>query len=287
MSEVRQEVVSANGFRFDAIAAGDQGAPLVLFLHGFPQSLDSWRQQVPAVAEAGFHAVAVNQRGYSPGARPDGIDAYRTPLLVDDVLAIAEACGADRFHLVGHDWGGQIAWLVAAGHADRLRSLAVLSRPHPAAFARAWKEDPEQPGRSKHHRAFQDPESARLLLEDGARRLRRTLTDQGVPDGAVDAYVATLSDPGALDAALNWYRAMWQGGSALAATDIPAVAVPTLYIWGEADATVGRIAALATADYVAGPYHFVTIPDAGHFLTDQVSPAVNDSLLDFLDRYGG
>jgi pimeloyl-ACP methyl ester carboxylesterase len=265
--------------------AGDEGAPLVLLLHGFPQSLYSWRDQVPALGENGFHAVAVNQRGYSPGARPVGIDAYKTPLIVADALAIADALGAERFHLVGHDWGGQIAWLLAAQHPNRLKSLAMLSRPHPAAFARAWAEDPKQQERSKHHRAFQNPDTAELLLADGARRLRRNLKDQGVPNHAVDAYVETLSDPGALDAALNWYRAMWQGGSALAAADVPAVSVPTLYLWGEADATVGTMAAVATADFVTGPYHFVAIPGAGHFLTDDVPEAVTEHLLEFVKRY--
>ena len=120
---------------FDAVAAGPEDGELVLLLHGFPQTHHTWRHALPALADAGFRAVAPNQRGYSAGARPDGVDAYRTELLVADALAMADVLGADRFHLVGHDWGGQLAWLIAAHHPKRLQTLSVLSRPHPTAFA--------------------------------------------------------------------------------------------------------------------------------------------------------
>ena len=271
--------ISANSFRFTADCAGDASAPLVLLLHGFPQTRYTWRHQLPALAAAGFHAVAPDQRGYSPGARPSGAVHYGTDALVGDALAIADALGAQRFHLVGHDWGGQLAWLLAARHPERLRSLTVLSRPHPAAFARALASDAKQSERSKHHRAFQDPNTASLLIEDGARRLRRMLREQGVPEADADAYIAPLSSLEAIEAALNWYRAAFSGGSALAAADVPAVRVPTLFVWGDADATVGRFAADATRELVAAPYRFVVVPGAGHFLTDQAPEAITRELL--------
>jgi hypothetical protein len=113
---VKTTEVSANGFRFTADVAGDAGAPLVLLLHGFPQTRYTWRHQLPALAAAGYRAVAPDQRGYSPGARPSGVEHYGIDALLGDALAIADACGAQRFHLVGHDWGGQLAWLLAARH---------------------------------------------------------------------------------------------------------------------------------------------------------------------------
>jgi pimeloyl-ACP methyl ester carboxylesterase len=160
-----------------------------------------------------------------------------------------------------------------------VRTLSILSRPHPAAFARALASDPTQRERSKHHRAFQDPNTASLLVEDGARRLRRLLREQGVSDADAEAYVEPLSSHDAIDAALNWYRAAFGGTSALAAEDVPPVRVPTLFLWGDADATVGRAAADATREFVAGAYRFVVVPGAGHFLTDQAAAAVTKELL--------
>jgi pimeloyl-ACP methyl ester carboxylesterase len=152
--------VHATGLEFDTFAAGRQRSPLVLLLHGFPQTHYSFRHQLPALAGAGFHAVAPNQRGYCPRARPADVESYRMELLVADALGIADGLNAKRFHLVGHDWGGQLAWLIGARHPERLISLSVLSRPHPAAFAAALGADREQAGRSRHHGAFDDPATA-------------------------------------------------------------------------------------------------------------------------------
>jgi pimeloyl-ACP methyl ester carboxylesterase len=283
---VRQETLRVGTLAFDADVAGAPGAPLVLLLHGFPQTSHTYRDQLPALARAGYLAVAPNQRGYSAGARPLGIDAYASELLVADALGMADALGAARFHLVGHDWGGQLAWLLAAQQPARIRSLTVLSRPHPAAFAAALRDDPEQASRSKHHGKFQDPSTARRLLEDGAARLRKGLLAQGVAPEDVDAYLSRLADEPALDAALNWYRATTRPDSALARERVPAVAVPTLYLWGDADATVGRAAAEGTARFVRADYRFEIIPGAGHFLTDAASDRVTEALLAHLARHG-
>jgi pimeloyl-ACP methyl ester carboxylesterase len=276
------EQIDVNGLIFDAEIAGERDNPLVLMLHGFPQTAYSWRHQLQPLAAAGYLAVAPNQRGYSRGAQPAETASYATRLLVDDALELARALGHERFHVVGHDWGGQLSWLLAAYHPERIRSLAVLSRPHPAAFAAAFRSDPEQASRSKHHKAFQNPETVTLLLENGAGRLRRSMADQGVPAEDIDAYLSVLEDAATLEAAVNWYRAAASGESGLAAADVPAVAVPTLYVWGDADATVGETAARATADFVTGPYRFEVLPGVGHFVTDQAGDQVTELLLDFL-----
>ncbi|HKP62303.1 MAG TPA: alpha/beta hydrolase [Polyangiales bacterium] len=269
--------VAVSGLVFDVDVAGAAGAPLVLLLHGFPQTSHAYRHELPALASAGFRAVAPNQRGYSPGARPAAVSDYAVAALTRDALNIADHFGAKQFHLVGHDWGGQLAWLIAAQHPERIRSLCVLSRPHPAAFSGAMRDDPAQSQRSRHHRAFQDPDTARKLLEENARRFRRNLRDQQVPDADIDAYLLRLGDERALDAALNWYRAAVSGERAAA---VPAVHVPTLYIWGDADATVGRAAAEATARHVDAPYRFMPIEGAGHFLTDDVGERVTAAVVE-------
>ncbi|HEY2735513.1 MAG TPA: alpha/beta hydrolase [Polyangiales bacterium] len=268
---------------FDVDVAGEPGQPLVLLLHGFPQTSYAYRHALPALADAGYFAAAPNQRGYSPGARPPRIEDYATRYLTEDALAIATAFGAERFHLVGHDWGGQLAWLIGAAEPERVRSLAVLSRPHPAAFVAALKEDAAQSERSRHHRAFSDPDMASKLLADDAKRLRRTLADQGVARADIDAYLSKLDEPAALDAALNWYRAAQSGGKGLA-VPLPPVRVPTLYIWGDADATVGRAAAEGTAQHVTGSYQFEILQGVGHFLTDQAEAQVTELLLQHIRK---
>lgn len=279
--------ISASGFEFEADVAGDETSPLVLMLHGFPQTSHSWRHQLAPLAEAGYFAVAPNQRGYSPRARPRDTAAYRTELLVADALAIADALGHARFHLVGHDWGGQLAWLIAAHHAERVMSLAVLSRPHPAAFVAALREDGAQAERSRHHRAFQDASTTPRLLADGARRLRASLSAQGVAEVDVAAYLAVLGEPEALEAAVSWYRAgASEGSAALAPAAVPPVSVPTLYVWGDADATVGEQAARGTEAHVKASYRFEVLPGVGHFVTDQAGREVTELLLDHLARNG-
>ncbi len=272
----------ASGLVFEADTAGVPGSPLVLLLHGFPQTSHSWRHQLPALADAGYFAVAPNQRGYSPLARPGEIDAYATDRLIADARTMAASLGYSHYHLVGHDWGGQLSWLIAAQYPRELDSLTVLSRPHPAAFARAMKADARQSDRSKHHKAFQDANAARELLADDARRLRATLRNQGVPDADVDAYLSRLGTFEALDSAINWYRAARIASGALALPDVPPVEVPTMYLWGDQDATVGRIAAEETAHFVTAPFRFEVLPGIGHFMTDQASERVTELLLQWL-----
>jgi pimeloyl-ACP methyl ester carboxylesterase len=274
--------IQVGNLTFDAATSGASGDPLVLMLHGFPQTSHTWRHQLEALPSAGYYVVAPNQRGYSAGARPAGQGQYATQLLIDDALGMVRALGYEKFHLVGHDWGGQLAWLLACAYPDAVSSLTVLSRPHPSAFAAAMQSDAAQAERSKHHRAFQDPKTAELLLENDAARLCRALTDQGVSAADAQAYLTVLGHKPALESALNWYRAAGSRSSALADSSAATVQVPTLYIWGDADSTVGRVAADKTADHVSGPYRFEVLPGIGHFVTDQAGAEVTDLLIEFL-----
>lgn len=275
--------IEAGGLTFTADVGGS--GPLVVLLHGFPHSRHTWRHELPALVEAGYRVCAPDQRGYSPGARPPEIDDYRTELLVGDVLAIAEALDAPQFHVVGHDWGGQIGWYLAAAHADRVRSLAVVSRPHPAAFVRAMTDDPAQAERSSHHRAHQRAEATDDWLADDAAALRRLYTHWGVPPAVAEHYLRTLGERDALDAAINWYRAV--GRSAVLPGDVPPVGVPVLYVWGAEDPTVGAIAARSTADFVTGPYRFVPLDGFGHTIPDEEAGVFTSRLLDHLATHGG
>ncbi len=284
MSNV-ERVTIAPGLSFDALAAGTPGAPLVLLLHGFAESMHCWRAQVAALGEAGYRAVAPSQRGYSPDARPEVGDTanYHIDRLMDDAMAMAAACGytEDRFHLAGHDWGGSISWALADRYPERLASLTILSRPHPNAFNRALQmPDGEQARRSRHHRAFLEPDAADVVLADDSRWLRQRLAANGVPASAIEEHLSVLGNRAAMGAALAWYRARGAIRSPLGP-----IRTPTLYIWGDADDTVGRVAAEGTVDFVAAPYRFEILPGVGHFATDQVPGRVSELWLEHVRAY--
>jgi pimeloyl-ACP methyl ester carboxylesterase len=256
-----------------------------LLLHGFAESMHCWRAQLGALGDMGYRAIAPSQRGYSPDARPDPNDTanYHIDRLMDDAMAIAAAAGYGdaRFHLVGHDWGGSIAWGIADKYPDRLASLTVLSRPHPTAFNRALAlPDGEQAQRSRHHKAFLAPDAGAALLADGARRLRERLANSGVPAAAIEEHLTVIRHPAAMEGMLAWYRAR----GAIRAPLGP-IRVPTLYIWGDADDTVGRVAAEGTRDHVTAPYRFEALPGVGHFVAEQAPARVNELLLAHLGQY--
>lgn len=274
-----EQIPTSPTLTFDALVAGEPGAPLVLLLHGFAESLHCWRAQVAALADMGYRAIAPSQRGYSPGARPDSGDTanYHIERLMDDAMAIVAASGYGeaRFHLVGHDWGGSIAWALADRFPQRLASLTVLSRPHPNAFNRALQmTDGDQAQRSRHHTAFLEPDAADVVLANDAKWLRERLAANGVPAAAIAKHLAVLGNKEAMEAALAWYRARGSIRGPLGP-----IRVPTLYIWGDADDTVGRTAAEGTVDFVAAPYRFEVLPGVGHFAADQVPERVSDLLL--------
>jgi len=193
---------------------------------------------------------------------------------VQDAIDLADASGAggNRFHLVGHDWGGQVSWGVAEAHPGRLASLTILSRPHPLSFRRALKEDADQKHRSRHHGKFLEADTADKLLADDARAMRDGLFGQSRESAA--KHLSILGERPAMEAALAWYRAN-KGLSG----DFGPTKVPTLYIWGDADATVGAHAAKGTADFVSASYAMEVLPGVGHFVMDQAAARSTELML--------
>jgi pimeloyl-ACP methyl ester carboxylesterase len=278
--------IAATGLRFSALAEGPSDGRPVVFLHGFPQTAWSWHHQLDAVAAAGYRALAFDQRGYSQGARLPAVDDYRIDALVADVLAVADVQGWEHFDLVGHDWGAMVAWVTAGRHPERIRSLSAVSVPHPAAFAAALGGgDPDQVARSSYIDVFrQEGVAERALLgEDGSGDgLRAMFAASGLgPDAPeVDVFVAAMLEPGALTAALNWYRAM----SAQAIGDIGKITVPTLYVWSTEDIALGRQAAEATAQWVTGPYRFEVLTGVSHWIPEAAPHDLTRLLLEHLSR---
>jgi pimeloyl-ACP methyl ester carboxylesterase len=268
--------VAVGDLRFDADVDGPDDGEVVLFLHGFPESRAEWRLVVPELVAAGYRCIAVDQRGYSPGARPAERSAYATRHLAADVLGVADALGVERFHLVGHDWGAIVGWWVAARHPDRVRSLAALSVPHPRAYLHALRHDPAQWLRSAYVAAFRVPGLAeRLLLARGAAGLRRMLGE--LPPDLREAHVDLLRQPGALTAALDWYRAV---DPELGRT--PAVTVPTMHVWSTKDVSMTPTGPRDTARWVSGPYRFEVLDGVSHWLPEVAPQRTAALLLDHL-----
>jgi pimeloyl-ACP methyl ester carboxylesterase len=266
MATARIDRVERDGLVLDVHDEGPPDGPVALLLHGWPADSSCWSAVTPLLVADGLRVVALDQRTVAPGARPAGRRPYRIPELVDDVLALLDELGPAEVHLVGHDWGGAVAWSLAAHHPDRLASLTVLSTPHPRAMARSLVTSP-QLLRSGYIGLFQLPlVPEALLLARGGAVLRTTLRRSGLGAEHAEAYVRRLREPGALRASLGWYRALPLAGRS---GDVGPIEVPTTYVWSTGDTALDRRAAEATADHVTGPYRFVVVEDASHWLPEE------------------
>jgi pimeloyl-ACP methyl ester carboxylesterase len=271
--------VDVGDLTFDVRVDGPEDGRPVLLLHGFPETCTSWAAVTPLLTRAGLRTYAPDQLGYSPGARPGEVEAYSMQNLAQVTADLMTALEVPVADVVGHDWGANVAWTLAAWHSDRVRTLTAVSVPHPAAYTAAFRADPEQRERSAYIRLFWQPGKAEeVLLADDARRLRRMLTGgeqgTGIPPEAVDEYVAVLSAPGALTGALNWYRAMSSD------TRVDPVEVPTTYVWSDGDVAIGRTAAEACANFVTGDYRFVELPGVTHWIPEQAPEQLARAILD-------
>jgi pimeloyl-ACP methyl ester carboxylesterase len=273
MQQVR---IRVGDLTFDVVLSGpDDGRPVVL-LHGFPQTSWSWRRVWPALCDAGCRVVVPDQRGYSPGARPAGVEPYRMPHLVADVVGLLDELGIGRADLIGHDWGAAVAWQVTGRHPERVRTLTAVSVPHPAAFVEALRTDDDQRRRSQYMRAFAQPGYEHELLADDAAGLRSLFG--GMPEVDVEHVVATLGSPEVLRHCLDWYAAQTLED----ATGFGPITVPTLHVWSDGDWALGAAGAHATGRFVEGPYRLEVLAGVSHWVPEQAADRLAALLLEHL-----
>lgn len=271
-----------NGVNLHVVTAGQQDGPLVILLHGFPEFWYGWRKQIPALAAAGYAVWAPDQRGYNRSDKPAGVGAYHIDTLADDIAGLIEASGREQVYLVGHDWGAAVAWWVAGKYPARIKKLAILNVPHPAVMRRAVLEDAEQRKRSWYIFFFQTPWlPEQSLCQNGftnmIRALKGTSRRDTFTNDDVAAYRQAWSQPGALTAMLNWYRAAvrFQGqGVALGR-----ITVPTLMIWGAQDSALSRTLAQPSID-LCDDGRLVFLEEASHWVQHEEPEAVNQLLLE-------
>lgn len=277
--ELEHIQIAVADLTFEARASGPEGGDLVLLLHGFPETSYEWRHALAELGRAGYRAVAPDQRGYSPGARPSGVEAYQMRNLVLDVLGMADALGAPRFHLVGHDWGAVVAWVIASAVPERVRTLTAVSTAHPTAIAaERARPDSCQARATLHFAERKRPQAASVLLADGGALLRAEYGD--LPEEAVSVYLSVLGNEAALTAALHWY-----GANIDPLEPAPAagpVAAPTLYLWSDEDPTNCREPEHAHERLVTGPYRFEVVPGVDHWLPERAPALVATLLLEHL-----
>ena len=248
--------VPVGSWTFDVSVGGPEHGVPVLLLHGFPQTEECFDQVRERLHEAGLRTVAPRQRGYSAGARPEGVDNYTMKQLAEDAAGVLDALEIPYAHLVGHGLGATVAWHFAAAYPLRAMSLTAVSFGHPSAFGEAMASDPDQRQRSRYLELFlTEGEAEKQLLDNNARTLLAT-----APGGGIDA----VANNATLTAGLNWYRAnMVPGGEGL---DCPLIEVPTTLVWGTRDAIAGQAQARGTARYLRADYRLSEVPDGDHWL---------------------
>lgn len=290
---LRHDYADVNGVRLHYVTTGK--GKLILFLHGFPEFWYMWKRQL---AEFGrdYQAVAVDMRGYNLSSKPAAVEQYHIPRLVEDVRALADHLGQKKFILVGHDWGGAVAWAFALYHPEYLGKLVVINAPHPAVGARELRENPAQQKASEYMLMFRGPQAEHILSANNYSMLSEAVLGEGLGRGYLteedrQAYLEAWSQPGALTGGLNYYRAAQVGpptGAAskpprfyLAELPSPVVKVPTLVIWGEKDIY------LLTGN-LEGLEEFVSdltlrrIPDSSHWVVHEEPARVNAYIREFI-----
>lgn len=293
MTEFRRVGLST-GVTLNVAVAGPEDAPPVILLHGFPESHRTWRGVAPLLEDS-FRLIMPDQRGFAGSDRPLDVDEYETDKLIGDIFALAEALGVERFALVGHDWGGAIAWPAAMRNDPRLTKLAIINAPHPLIFQKSLIEDADQRAASQYINWFRVPGAEKAIEAMGFEAFfQKTFMSHvelaSVSEEEKQQYIAEWSQPGGMLPMLNWYRAtkliVPPPGATVAVPDFllrafPKIHVPTLVVWGMKDPALLPLQ-LEGLEALVDDLTVVKLPDAGHFAPWEAPDEVASALRDFL-----
>ena len=285
----KHEFAKVNGIRMHYVTQGE--GKLLLLLHGFPDFWFVWRFQIPELAKH-FRVVAPDLRGYNKTDKPEGIDNYRLNILAGDILGLIDALGETRAMIVGHDWGGVVAWSFAAFNPDHTDKLVILNAPHPNAYTTKAKSIFRQLQKSWYVFFFQIPDIPEDVLSRNnffflKNMIRQSFTKKGVvTEEDLEAYEKAWSQSGALTASINYYRANMNPSILFSQKTItfPKIVVPTLVIWGEQDAALSKDLIVNTDEFVKSSYFIKYLPNCGHWVQLEEQKLVNKYILEFLEE---
>jgi len=282
--ELEYSYIETNGIRLHVVQAGPQSGVPVVLLHGFPEFHYGWRKQIPALVEEGCRVIVPDQRGYNLSDKPKGVKYYSVDILAKDIIGLVDALGYEKVNLVGHDWGGIVAWTLAGKYPERLHRLSIMNAPHPAVIRRTLTRDLDQMRRSLYAMFFQLPWfPEKILSANDFRANVRALRGSGLihtfTNEDIEKYKKAWSQPGALTSMLNWYRA-----AARYPVQIPAdtrIKVPTLMMWGMKDFALSHRMARPSMDHV-DEGNLILFPEATHWVHLDAAEEVNHYLIDFI-----
>jgi pimeloyl-ACP methyl ester carboxylesterase len=284
----------STGVTLNVAFAGPQDVPAAILLHGFPESHRTWREVAPRLDDS-FRLIMPDQRGFAGSDRPQDVEDYRIDKLIDDIFALADALGLESFALVGHDWGGAIAWPAALRNDPRLKKLAIVNAPHPLIFQKSLIEDEEQRAASQYINWFRTSGAEKAIEAMGFdnffdKTFRSHVDLAKIPEAEKHQYIAEWTRPGGMTSMLNWYRAtklvVPPSGVTVPLPDwllraFPKVQVPTLVVWGMKDPAL-LLRQLDGLDELVEDLRIVKLPNAGHFAPWEAPDQVADALRDFL-----
>ena len=281
--QVEHAQILVNGINLHVITAGPKDGPMVILLHGFPEFWRGWRHQIPALAEAGFRVVVPDQRGYNLSDKPKGIAAYNLDELAADVIGLMDHVGKEKVFLVGHDWGGAVAWWTANKFPERLKRLVILNVPHHRVMNHNLRTNPIQKRRSWYMRFFQIPWIPEISLRTFNHRqavhvLKNTSLSGTFSDSDLEAYRTAWGQKGAWTGMLNWYRAAFRYPPKRLASN--KIEVPVMMIWGKKDTALGYEMAQPSIDLCVDG-RLETIPDATHWVQHEQPEKVNRLMSQF------
>jgi pimeloyl-ACP methyl ester carboxylesterase len=282
--KLEETFITTNGIRLHTVMAGPQSGIPVILLHGFPDYWRGWLKQIPALVEAGCRVIVPDQRGYNLSDKPKGVKSYEVYTLVEDTIGLIDALGYEKVNLVGHDWGAVVAWVLANKYPERLHRLSIMNVPHPAVMRRFLMRDLEQIRRSWYVFFFQLPWLPEAgMRADNWRGAERALRGSGnvhtFTNEDIEKYKEAWSQPGAMTAMINWYRAVIRFQPAVPKD--PRIKVPTLMMWGMKDFALSHRMARPSMDYV-DKGNLIFFPEATHWVQRDAAEEVNHYLIDFL-----